>query len=348
MTDASSNSSSRGQSAARRCLVTGATGFIGSCLARVLAQRGWQVTALVRAASDCSVLRGVPIRRAAGDLMRPQSLGAAIARQDVVFHCAGLTKAIEPRDLVRVNGVGTRNLLDACARADPPPERIVVLSSQAAAGPALADGSPRTESDTPRPVSLYGRSKRLGEVECERAARQGLPVVVLRPVAVYGPRDRDFLLIFRSVERFGCLIEAGEGPIEFQAMHVIDLVRAMTCAAEAECGRVAGRTFFVGHPRPWSSEGFAWEIARALGIEHLRTIRIPMHLAWVAAGASEFVARLRGKPGIFSRDKLREIERSPWICSVEQFEAATGFRARIDVPKGVDHTARWYLRRGWM
>lgn len=331
----------------RRCLITGATGFIGGRLGRALAMRGWDVTALARATSDRSALDGAKVRWIVGDVTNPAGLAEAVRGRDVVFHCAGLTKALDVAALNRVNGEGTRNLLEACAAASPPPGRIIVLSSQAAAGPSLPDGRPRAESDPAEPVSDYGRSKRAGEEWVERL-RERLPIVLLRPSAVYGPSERDFFTLFQAVRKSGLLVEAGLHPLLFQAIYGDDLVEAMRLAAETEAGRVVGRTFFLAHPRPWASDDFGREIGRAVGRERIRVVRIPLAVAHIAAGVSEAVARLRGKPTIVSRDKLRELACGSWTCRTDAFREAVGFDPPHDAPEGLRLTAQWYRDTGWL
>lgn len=337
----------RTPSPARRCLITGATGFIGGRLARALAGRGWNVSALARATSDRSALDDVKVRWIVGDVNDPTGLAEAVRGQEIVFHCAGLTKALDVAALYRVNGEGTRNVLEACAAASPPPGRIVVLSSQAAAGPSLPDGRPRAESDPAEPISDYGRSKRAGEEWCERF-RDCLPLVLLRPSAVYGPSERDFYTLFRAIKQSGLLLEAGLRPLFFQAIYGEDLVEAVRLAAEADVDRVVGRTFFLAHPRPWASDDFGREIGRAVGRERIHVARIPLAAARIAAGVSEVVARLRGKPSIVSRDKLIELACGSWTCRTDAFREAVGFVAPRDAPEGLRLTAQWYRDNGWL
>lgn len=333
----------------RSALVTGATGFIGSRLTLELVRRGWDVSVLARPTSDRSVLEdaAAKVRWITGDVLNPESLARAAPGCGVVFHCAGLTKTLDRRELWRINADGTRNVLEACAALQTPPRRIIALSSQAAAGPALPGGAPRRETDPPAPVSDYGRSKRAGEEWCERFAHR-LPIVTLRPVAVYGPRDRDFFLIFRALRQTGLLVEAGAAAVHFQVIHADDVVGGCLAAAEAPTENVEGRTFFLGHPRTWPSDEFARCVGRAVGRTRIRILRLPMAAGWAGAALADLVSHLRRKPAIFSRDKMREIAASPWICDTEALASATGFRAQIDAPEGVALTAQWYREKGWL
>ncbi len=329
------------------CLITGATGFIGSHLGRVLVRRGWDVAALSRATSNRSGLADPSVRWMVGDVTDPSSLREAVPGRSIIFHCAGLTKALAPEALLRVNLEGTHNLLEACAGLARPPERIVVLSSQAAAGPALPDGRPRAESDPLEPVSLYGRSKAEGERVCQQWMDR-LPMVILRPVVVYGPRERDLYTVFRSLSRLPLLVEVGRRPVCFQAIHSRDLVEACLLSATVPAERVCGRAFFVGHREVWTSVAFGRAVGRAVGRRRIQILRVPGGMARGVAWLSEAWSRRRGKPGVLSLDKLRELAASPWLCSMDAFEEATGFRARIEASRGLAATAAWYRRHGWL
>ncbi|HEY6105649.1 MAG TPA: NAD-dependent epimerase/dehydratase family protein, partial [Anaeromyxobacteraceae bacterium] len=151
-----------------RWLLTGATGFIGLTLAERLRARGDAVRALARASSRVEELSALGVDLVRGDVTDPRSLPAAVDGCEAVVHLAGLTKALGPEEYRRVNVLGARHLAAACSEARPGPV-LVLVSSLAAAGPALA-GRPRREEDPPAPVSDYGRSKLEGEQEVRALA----------------------------------------------------------------------------------------------------------------------------------------------------------------------------------
>ncbi len=176
-------------------LVTGATGFIGHHLVQLLTERGQQVSCLVRRDSDRSGVEAFDPNYCVGDVTDLNSLRRAVHGIDVVYHLAGLTKSLRADELIRVNELGTRNVSLACAEMTHPPI-LVVASSLAAAGPAVSD-RPRREIDPPRPVSVYGRSKRAGELAArEYAAR--VPTTIVRPPIVFGEGDKDGFNLFQG------------------------------------------------------------------------------------------------------------------------------------------------------
>src|SRR6266508_2168624 len=152
------------QTGLTRALVTGGTGLVGSHLVEMLLQKGYAVTCLVRYPQRPHWLTGMNVDLVQGDCLNPESLVPAVRGASIVFHLAGLTKAMHARDYYLVNHIGTRNILEACARHNPAVGKFVLISSLAAAGPS-PDGRPVRDTDVPRPVSDYGRSKLLAEEE---------------------------------------------------------------------------------------------------------------------------------------------------------------------------------------
>ena len=229
-----------------RALVTGASGFIGSNLVDRLLAEGVQVKCLVRHTptlpGSAKSLTLVP-----GDFQDPASLATAVEDADVVFHVAGVTRAARRADYFRGNLETTCNLLQACQEYGPEDQKFLFISSLAAAGPS--PGNPLTEDEEPRPVSAYGESK----LAAERAVLQfgrTRPVIIIRPPAVYGPRDRDTLLLFKSVQKRLHVIP-GRGSQKVSLVHVHDLVTGIWQAmlseqAGAGCTISAARGTMIG------------------------------------------------------------------------------------------------------
>jgi nucleoside-diphosphate-sugar epimerase len=182
-----------------KALVTGATGFIGSHLCEELAKRGYQVTCLVREKSNLKWIENIDLKLIVGDCKSIDSLFHAVTDIDYVFHLAGLTKACSKNDFFCANTEGTENLIKAVAEKNPKIKRFVYLSSLAAAGPSN-NGSPLREDAEPRPVSSYGKSKLEGE-KAVLKYKDLIPITILRPSAVYGPRDKDLFVFFKMLKK---------------------------------------------------------------------------------------------------------------------------------------------------
>ena len=321
-------------------LVTGATGFIGSHLVVRLASQGRPLRCLLRRSSTAVNLpRGTEL--AHGDLESGAGLAEALRGVDTVIHLAGVTKARTPADYDRGNAVSTANLLRAAGHLDEI-GRFVHVSSLAAAGPSPAD-RPLTETDEPHPVSHYGRSKLAGE----QAVRQS-PVaersVIVRPPVVYGPRDRDVLQVLRTIAR-GWMAQIGAAPRRFSHIYVGDLVDGIIAATD--CASASGQVFYLANAAPVSWAEFGNVAARLMG-RKVRTVAIPEKAAYVLGLCAEWWARLSGKPGILSRDKVREACCAGWGCDPGRARRELGFCASTCLQEGLRRTLDWYKEAGWL
>lgn len=319
-------------------LITGATGFVGSHLVEALARKGTRARALVRSSSDTALLERHGIIPIVGSLQDVESLRRALGDASVVLHLAAATRALSAEEFRRVNADGTERLLDAMSMGGGR-RRMVYLSSLAAVGPTR--GRPVRPDDEPRPLTPYGRSK----LDGERAAlaREEVDVAVLRPPAVYGPRDRDLLTFFRMA-RWRVLPTAGPSDRPMQLVYAPDLAEAITVAAEP--GAATG-VFHIAEPvaYPWS------DVIRMVGAAVGRrtiVIRIPDRVVTAAAAVSEAVARGTGRAVIFDRAKARELLAPGWTCETESARVGLAFEAPTPLAVGLRETAEWYRTYDWL
>jgi dihydroflavonol-4-reductase len=317
-------------------LVTGGTGFIGSHLIEHLSARGEPVRALVRKTARFG---NQPIEIVRGDLATGAGLADALKDVDTVLHLAGVTKALSVADYLTGNVRATENLARAIA-ATGRPIRTVHVSSLAAMGPG-ADATPLTEDAEPHPLTHYGKSK----LESERKIRAILPdAVIVRPPAVYGPRDTDVFEVLKSINQ-GMMIEIAGGERWFSAIYVSDLVEGIIAAAREP--RAAGRTYFLARPGAvsWSElVGIAAGIMRCKP----RIIRVPPSAAYAIGYGAELWSRLTRKPGIVSRDKVTDMQCRYWVCDTSRARAEIGFDAPTDIGTGLAITLAWYREAGWL
>lgn len=322
-----------------KALVTGATGFVGSHLVERLLADGHQVVALVRATSNTRWLEGLSVERRVASLDDAESLRRAVEGLEWVFHVAGLTRARSERVYMATNAEGTRRLVEAAAQAGSV-RRFVHVSSLAAVGPS-ADGRPLIEDDEPHPLPGYGASKLAGEravLEFGDRAR----VTIVRPSAVYGPRDRNFTSLFRTARRLGIAPVVGSKDKKLTLVQVADLVECLALAARSE--RAVGQSYFVG------SGTHTWgEVVEALGAalgRKVRALRVPRPLALLAGELGELKWTLTGRPQILCRRKVRDTLQPHWVCSWQKAEAELGYRPAVGLVEGLARTARWYEEQG--
>ncbi len=328
-------------------LVTGATGFVGSHFLDALSGRPGDVTVLVRSTSDLTHLdnpawSGGPlhIRRITGSLEDEEALGEAVEGAEAVVHLAALTRAKNEAEFRKANEDGTRKLLRAAKDSDTC-RRFIYLSSLAAAGPA-EPGKPVEPEDDPRPLTAYGRSKLAGEAACREVAEE-IETIILRPPAVYGPRDHDLLSFFKLAN--AGVLPVPLGPARFlQLIHVQDLVVAIRQSISAQ---KATGVYHVAEDAAYSWSNVLALMSEAVG-KRGRRIPIPQMVFQLAGALSGGLGRVVGKPQIFDRDKARELLAPGWLCEVERARSDLGFSASIPLEKGLRSTAAWYREKGWL
>lgn len=320
-------------------LVTGGTGFVGSHVVDLLLEAGRPVRCLIRATSDLRWLEGKAVQTVEADLRR-SPLSAAVDGVRAVIHCAGLTRG-SPEALRAANVEGTRALLRACLEARSGSPRFVFCSSQAAAGPGKHD-RPREPGDPPVPISDYGRSK----LEAEAAVRDvdgALETVVLRPGAIYGPRDEDTFPFFQMADR-RVMVVPGIRERRVQLVHVRDVARALLLAVDRP--EVAGKTYFVAHPRAVTWKELAAAISRVLD---RRSLVLPLpSFAFRLAGAVAESVGASERPGVLDRRRARDLFERAWTCDVDPTLEELGWEPNHDLEDGLRDTVRWYREEGWL
>ena len=334
-----------------RALVTGATGFIGQHLVRKLAQRGDEVTCLVRPTSNLAALAPYPVRFAPGDVTDPVNLQTAVANCDVVYHLAGVTTALRRAEMFRVNADGVSNVAQACAARLTPP-RLILVSSLAASRPAH-DGRAVCESDQPAPVSTYGRSKRAGELAAEKHAAD-VPTTIIRPPIVFGEGDRALLPVFDAIARWGVHLVPGYFEKRFSLIHADDLAQALLLAAERGA-RLTGPpppsaqgVYFVAAEDSPSYANIGRMVGAALGRGRILVVRQAHFAVWSIAAATQTLGWLRRRPFAFNWDKAREATAGSWLCSADRFQQDTGFAPAASIADRLRQTAQWYRDEGWL
>ena len=330
-----------------RVFVTGGTGFVGSHVVDSLLERGHDVACLVR--DPAKAERLFRARRPA--LVRGGLDDAGVLREgcqgaQAVVHLAGLTAARRGRDFDTVNAGGTRALVEAAQAAAP--EVFLYVSSLAAAGPTQR-GRNLCERDAARPVSRYGASKLAGE---DAVRGSSLPWTILRPPAVYGPRDRAFLTFFRMVAR-GWAPVFGDGSQELSLVYVGDLAAAIVHLVEGVEQTRAGGLYYVAHPETCTARGLVRSIGESIGAAARagrvpRVLRIPRFVVRPLFTLTGGAAWLAGRATMLSRDKAEEILAEAWTCSPAALEADTGWRAETDLASGLRRTAAWYREAEWL
>jgi nucleoside-diphosphate-sugar epimerase len=324
-------------------LVTGATGFIGSHLVDRLLAEGAKVRCLVRPTSPRGgAARHLPAQGAKpvlGDLTTGAGLTEALDGVGIVFHLAGVTKALRASDYYLGNVKATQILLDAMSGGA---ARLIHVSSLAAMGPS-PNADLLREDAKPTPLTLYGKSKLEGELAVRRSPLSGRATII-RPPVVYGPRDVDVYQIFKAAAN-GALVRIGRPDSYFSFIYVADLVDGLILAGQRPAA--AGKDYFLSNPTPVSWAEFAATAATTM-VKKLRTFTVPVWAAYLAGSSADVLSRVTGRPGILSRDKILDARQRYWICDPARAAAELGFQAQTSLREGVAATLEWYRHEQWL
>jgi nucleoside-diphosphate-sugar epimerase len=324
-------------------LLTGANGFVGSHILDELRETGLEVSILLRRTSATRFIErhvndGITVHY--GSLDDTAALAHAMEDAEAVVHCAGKTKALGEHEYNDVNKVGTQNIVRAAAQ-NGKLRHFVFVSSLAVSGPGTPT-QPARETDPPNPVTVYGKSKLAGE---EAVTSQcPAPWTILRPAAVYGPRDRDFLPLFRAARR-GIVPLPGGGRQVLSFVYGRDVAAAVNrCLGREEA---FGKIYNIAAEPPCAATEFAQTLARAMGTR-ARTVSIPGPVLYIACVGQEWMSRWRRRTHALSRQKWAELRAPGWVCATDRIRQDLGFTAPTPLADGVTRTAAWYKRQGWL
>ncbi len=322
-----------------KVLITGGTGFIGSHLIEFFLNKGIEIFALVRDDRNLKWLKGLNIHPLRGDLLSIPSLPSDI---NTVIHTAGLTKAFNVADYYTVNQQGTASLFQALSSQKIFPEKIIYLSSLAAAGPCI-DGTPIRESDLPHPITPYGKSKLMGEMEALKF-KDVFPLVIMRVGAVFGPRDKDFLQYFKWIKR-GIFPSLGSKERFLSVCYVKDLLKAIYFCIQKELD--SGEIFNIANRNPCSWHEFGKIAGQVMG-KSLKRMNIPLPVAHLAAFLSEIGSKISKTPTPINRYKLKEMKQTHWVANIEKAAENLAFHPQYSLQEAIQETVDWYLKQGWM
>jgi nucleoside-diphosphate-sugar epimerase len=325
-----------------RVLVTGGTGFVGSHLVDKLVERGRKVRCLVRQTSNLKYLSNPGIEFAYGGLDDSTDWDEALDGVSVIYHVAGLTFARRAEDYYRVNHKGTEAIVAAALKHRNRIKRFVLISSLAATGPGR-DGNPVDEETVPDPITPYGRSKLMGE-EALKTVGDLVPFTIVRPPAVYGPRDYAIYEFFKAIAR-GLSPTIGRADKRVSLVHVSDLAEGIILAGENPSS--TGRTYFISSDEVYSMRETAEMVAAILG-KKARHLAIPRPVAYGVAMAAEAIAAVTRKTPVINRDKVTDLSQICWGCSIERARRELGYSPRVKLEEGLRETARWYKSEGWL
>ncbi len=333
-----------------KILITGASGFIGSFIVAEALRRGWETWAAMRRSSSRQFLQEEGINFIELNLDDEQALCEQLRGHafDYVVHAAGVTKCIDPADFRRINTEGTKHLVRAILKLGMPLRKFVYISSLSVFG-AIREQQPYEEireTDTPKPNTAYGRSKLEAEqwLESEPGVMSRLPFVILRPTGVYGPRERDYFLMAKSIRQHSDFA-VGYKRQDITFVYVEDVVQAVFLACEK--GQ-PGRKFFLSDGQVYQSSTFSNLIRRELGNPWWIRITAPIWVLRVVTWVGDLVGRLTGRISALNNDKYHILRQRNWRCDITPARRELGYEPHVQLDEGVRRTIRWYKENGWL
>lgn len=323
-------------------VVTGGTGFVGSHLVDLLLKKGHEVKVIARKSSSLKWLEEKDVKIYDCGLNSKDALKEVLKDADYVYHVAGVVKAKKWEDYVNGNVDTTRNILEAAIETGNKFKRILIVSSFTAAGPSTKEKAVDETAEL-KPITRYGRSKKMQE-ELVHQFMDKLPITIVRPPAVYGERDTEIYLVFRTYLQ-GLMTMVGFDKKRVSLVHVLDLVNGICLAAENE--KSAGQTYFISSEEYYTWPEVADAIKKATGKRAIR-FRFPHFLVFVVAGFAELFALFSSKAATFNIEKARDFVQPFWTCDVSKAKEELGYNQQISLDDGIKRTIDWYKENKWL
>ena len=328
-----------------KILITGASGFIGSFIVEEALKRGFETWAAVRKSSSREWLKDERIHFIELNLSSKAQLTEQLRDKDFdyVVHAAGVTKCLNKADFHRINTEGTKNLAEALLEVKMPLKRFVFVSSLSIFG-AIKEQEPYEEireSDTPQPNTEYGRSK----LEAEQfLATTTLPYIILRPTGVYGPREKDYFIMAKSIKGHSDFA-VGYKRQDITFVYVKDVVQAVFLALDKGEN---GRQYFLSDGKVYQSTTFSDLIHEELGRPWWIRITAPVWVLRIVTFFGEYIGRMTGKVTALNNDKYNILKQRNWRCDIQPAIDELGYQPTVKLEQGVKETIQWYKENGWL
>jgi nucleoside-diphosphate-sugar epimerase len=330
-----------------KILITGASGFIGSFIVEEALKRGFDTWAAVRKSSSKAFLQDERIHFIELNLSSEEQLKEQLRDHqfDYVVHAAGVTKCLHQEDFYRINTEGTQHLVRALLALKMPLKRFVYISSLSIMG-AIREQQPYTEireSDEAKPNTAYGKSKLEAE-EWLSTVNHPFPYVILRPTGVYGPRERDYFMMAKSIQAH-IDFAVGYQQQDITFVYVTDVVQAVFLALEK--GQT-GRKYFLSDGESYDSRAFSDLLQQELGTRYVLHIKAPLWFLHIVCAVSGTVNRWLGKLTTLNMDKYHILAQRNWNCDIEPARRELGYEPHWNLERGVKATVKWYIKEKWL
>lgn len=325
-----------------KVLVTGGTGFIGSHLIDRLLAKDYEVYCAIRKTSNLRWLKGKKLNYIESDLLSDGILKEIIKEIDYIFHLAGVVKAKNIQGYETGNYLITKNLIETVANIKPDLKKFVHISSQAVCGPN-PDENPIDENYIPKPITTYGKTKLKAEQEV-LLYKDKVPITILRPCAIFGPRDTEILVYFKTFAK-GLNSIIGFSKKYLSLIYVEDLIDGILLATENE--KANGEVFFLCNSKYYDWDEIALTAEEIFQKKAIK-LRIPHWFVYTAGAIVEFLSFFSKKAPTLNLEKCKDITQTRWVCSNKKAREILGFQEKYSLKEGFSKTIQWYKENGWI
>lgn len=327
----------------KKILILGASGFIGGYLVEEALRRNLDVFAGIRKTSNTEYLDTNKVKLLYPDIRKPDKLEAFFKEHqfDYIIHNIGLTKAKSQAEYDEVNVKYLQNVLDSL-KALNSLTKLIYVSSLAAYGPAeYTDEGVVKESSTPNPVTYYGISK----IKAEKTIRDypNIPINIIRPTAVYGPREKDFLSLYKTVKS-GFSISIGKTDQKLTFIYVTDLTRAIL---DVCLSAVPGKNYFVSNKKHYTGQEVN-DIIKSILNKSTISFRVSPSLLRIIGRVSEIFSTFARNYPALNQQKVNELECKSWVCDTESLKKDLDFEPIISLDQGMAKTIQWNLDKSYL
>lgn len=329
----------------QKVLITGASGFVGGFLVEEALNRGLEVYAGIRKTSNIQYLSDPRINFIYPNFEDVEELSQMLIEHkfDFFIHNAGITKTPSKDVYFKVNAEFLNNIIKAIEASKVSLQKLTFISSLASYGPAeYTESGIVKESSTPHPVTNYGRSKLQAEKYLK--AQTTIPYVIIRPTAVYGPREKDLLSVYQLLNK-GLELSVGLEDQNLTFIYVRDLVNVILDSTLAHKKNVA---YFATDLEVHTSSSYNKAIKKALGNKLAIKIKLPITIVKILGYAGEKIGGLFGNYPTLNVEKVNELEANSWICDTSLLENDLNYKPQYNLEKGLKECIEWYKEHNWL
>lgn len=334
----------------KKIIITGASGFIGSFLVQKALDLGWKVWAGIRKSSSREYLQDNRIKFIDLEFSSVDRLTGQLSdfvekygEIDYIIHNAGVTKCLNRDDFDKINFKYTANLIEAINAANISLKKFVLMSSLSAYG--IGDEvnyTPIKADDIPNPNTAYGESKIKAERFLEEKAH--FPYVIMRPTGVYGPREKDYFLMLKTVKS-GLDVGAGFKNQHLTFIYVKDLVEAVFLALRSP---IQNKGYFVADGDVYTDKEYTALVKKILGKKYVLSLKVPLSVLKIVSVVSEEISKFTKKPSTLNRDKYKIMKQRNWECDITPLIKDLGFSPKYTLERGLRESVEWYKQNQWL